>query len=251
MDTTVKTHDMTNSDTGAGPAVEGLQPFLHDACVTLYAPSFAISHADGQIDGAADGFYHGDSRALARLTVAADGVAIAPVRGAFEGADRATFRSVLRGLGEETPDPAVTLHRRRHVTPGHLEETLEVANAGRQHVHVRLIVTAGTDLAPIERVKSGHAASPVIANVTEGGLGWSRDTFAVRLTGYPRPAAVDPAAGTLAYDVELAPGSAWTAELHCDAAHEGRRPVPRAPRPTAALADTGPAPAPTGASTTG
>ncbi|MFV5994361.1 glycogen debranching N-terminal domain-containing protein [Streptomyces sp. NPDC056231] len=229
MDTTVKTHDMTNSDTGAGPAVEGLQPFLHDACVTLYAPSFAISHADGQIGGGADGFYHGDSRALARLTVAADGVAIAPVREAFEGADRAAFRSVLRGLGEETPDPAVTLHRRRHVTPGHLEETLEVANAGRQHVHVRLIVTAGTDLAPIERVKSGHAESPVIANVTESGLGWSRDDFAVRLTSCPRPAAVDPAAGTLAYDIELAPGSAWTAELHCDAAHEDGDQFPAPP----------------------
>lgn len=118
MDTTVKTHDMTNSDTGPGPSAEGLQPFLHDACVTLYAPSFAISHADGQIDGSADGFYHGDSRALARLTVAADGIAIAPVRGAFQGADRAAFRGVLRGLGEETPDPAVTLHRRRRVTPG-------------------------------------------------------------------------------------------------------------------------------------
>ncbi|WSQ40680.1 amylo-alpha-1,6-glucosidase [Streptomyces sp. NBC_01224] len=212
---------MTNSDTGVGPSAEGLQPFLHDACVTLYAPSFAISQADGQIDGAADGFYHGDSRALARLTVAADGIAIAPVRGALEGADRAAFRGVLRGLGEETPDPAVTLHRRRHVTPGRLEETLEVANAGRQQVRVRLIVTAGTDLAPIERVKSGHAQSPVFANATEGGLGWSRDTFAVRLTGYPRPAAVDPAAGTLAYDIELAPGSSWTAVLHCDAAHEG------------------------------
>lgn len=118
MDTTVKTHDKTNSETGAGPSAEGLQPFLHDACVTLYAPSFAISRADGQLDGAADGFYHGDSRALARLTVAADNIALAPVRGALEGADRAAFRSVLRGLGEDTPDPAVSLHRRRRVTPG-------------------------------------------------------------------------------------------------------------------------------------
>ncbi|WP_413752074.1 amylo-alpha-1,6-glucosidase [Streptomyces sp. R-74717] len=220
---------MTNSDTGVGPSAEGLQPFLHDACVTLYAPSFAISQADGQIDGAADGFYHGDSRALARLTVAADGIAIAPVRGALQGADRAAFRGVLRGLGEETPDPAVTLHRRRRITPGRLEETLEVANAGRQQVRVRLIVTAGTDLAPIERVKSGHAQSPVFANATEGGLGWSRHTFAVRLTGYPRPAAVDPAAGTLAYDIELAPGSSWTAELHCDAAHEDGDQFPAPP----------------------
>ncbi|MET8513679.1 glycogen debranching N-terminal domain-containing protein [Streptomyces sp. NPDC005077] len=229
MDTTVKTHDMTNSDTGPGPSAEGLQPFLHDACVTLYAPSFAISHADGQIDGSADGFYHGDSRALARLTVAADGIAIAPVRGGFEGADRAAFRGVLRGLGEETPDPAVTLHRRRCVTPGHLEETLEVANAGRQNVRLRLIVTAGTDLAPMERIKSGHAQSPVSATATESGLDWSRDTFAVRLTSSPEPATVDPTAGRLEYDIELTPRSSWIAVLHCDAAHEDGDQFPAPP----------------------
>lgn len=118
MHTTVKTHDVTTSETGAGPSVEGLQPFLHDACVTLYAPSFVISREDGRFDGAADGFYHGDSRALARLTVAAEGIALAPVGGALEGADGAAFRSVLRGLGEDTADPAVTLHRRRRVAPG-------------------------------------------------------------------------------------------------------------------------------------
>ncbi|MET7860043.1 glycogen debranching N-terminal domain-containing protein [Streptomyces sp. NPDC005318] len=229
MDTTVKTHDMTNSDTGPGPSAEGLQPFLHDACVTLHAPSFAISHADGQIDGSADGFYHGDSRALARLTVVADGIAVAPVRGAFEGADRAAFRGVLRGLGEETPDPAVTLQRRRRVTPGRLEETLEVANAGRQNVRFRLIVTAGTDLAPMERVKSGHAQSPVSATATESGLGWSQDTFVVRLTSSPEPATVDPAAGRLEYDIELAPRSSWTAVLHCDAAHEDGDQFPAPP----------------------
>ncbi|MFG2409092.1 glycogen debranching N-terminal domain-containing protein [Streptomyces brevispora] len=229
MDTTVKTHDITNSVTGGGLSAEGLQPFLHESCVTLYAPSFAISHEDGQIDGGADGFYHGDSRALARLTVAADGHAIAPVRGSFEGADRAAFRGVLRGLGEETPDPAVTLHRRRRVTPGRLEETLEVANAGRQHVRVRLIVTAATDLAPMERVKSGHAQNPVSAHVTESGLGWSGGAFSVRLTSSPRPAAVDPAAGRLAYDIELAPGSSWNAQLHCDAAHEDGDQFPAPP----------------------
>ncbi|PVE04103.1 amylo-alpha-1,6-glucosidase [Streptomyces scopuliridis] len=209
-----------NSVAAAVPSAEGLQPFLHDACVTLYAPSFAISHADGQIDGGAEGFYHADSRALARLTVEADGIAIAPVRGALDGADRAAFRGVLRGLGEETPDPAVTLHRRRRVTPGRLEETLEVSNAGRQNVSVRLIVTAATDLAAMERVKSGHTQSPVPATATADGLDWSKEAFAVRLTSTPAPAAVDPASGRLEYDIELAPGAVWTAVLHCDAAHE-------------------------------
>ncbi|MFJ9033882.1 glycogen debranching N-terminal domain-containing protein [Streptomyces sp. NPDC102274] len=209
-----------NSDAAAVRSAEGLQPFLHDACVTLYAPSFAISHADGQIDGGAEGFYHSDSRALARLTVEADGIAIAPVRGAFDGADRAAFRGVLRGLGEVTPDPAVTLHRRRRVTPGLLEETLELSNAGVRNVRVRLIVTAATDLAAMERVKTGHPQSPVPATAIAHGLGWSKEAFAVSLTSTPAPTAVDPASGRLEYDIELAPGAVWTAVLHCDAAHE-------------------------------
>ncbi|MFE4639589.1 glycogen debranching N-terminal domain-containing protein [Streptomyces sp. NPDC056730] len=209
-----------NSVAAAVPSAEGLQPFLHDACVTLYAPSFVISHADGQIGGGAEGFYHGDSRALARLTVEADGIAIAPVRGAFDGADRAAFRGVLRGLGEETPDPAVTLHRRRRVTPGRLEETLEVSNAGGQNVRLRLIVTAATDLAAMERVKTGHAQNPVPATGSADGLDWSKEAFAVRLASTPAPTAVDPASGRLEYDIELAPGAAWTAVLRCDAAHE-------------------------------
>ncbi|MFE4832735.1 glycogen debranching N-terminal domain-containing protein [Streptomyces sp. NPDC056672] len=229
MDTTVKTHDITNSVAGAAPSAEGLQPFLHDAVVTLYAPSFAVSHADGQIDGGADGFYHGDSRALARLTVAADGIAIAPVRGALDGADRAAFRGVLRGLGEDTADPAVTLHRRRAITSGRLEETLEVINAGGRNVRFRLIVTAATDLALMERVKTGDTQPAVTATASEGGLGWSRGPFAVRLVSTPKPTAVDPAAGRLEYEIELAPGAAWTAVLRCDAAHEDGDQFPAPP----------------------
>ncbi|MGW3163928.1 amylo-alpha-1,6-glucosidase [Streptomyces sp. NPDC001142] len=224
MDTTVKTQDPeipdTRSGAEGGPAPQGLQPFLHDACVTLYAPSFAISHADGQIDGPADGFYHGDSRALSRLTVAVDGTEPAPVRGTLEGADRAAFRSVLRGLGESTADPAVTLRRRRRVTPGNLEETFEADNAGGRHVRFRLVVTAGTDLAAMERVKSGHVLPPVPAGTVEDGLAWSRGTFSVRLTSRTRPTSVDPTAGRLEYEIELAPGATWTAVLHCEAAHE-------------------------------
>lgn len=219
MDTTVKTHDTKDFTDGDGSQVAGLQPFLHDAVVTLYAPSFAISRPDGQLGGGADGFYHGDSRALARLTVAADGVALAPVSGALDGADSATFRGVLRGLGEVTPDPAVTLRRSRQVAPGQLTETFELTNAGGQDVRVGLVVTATTDLAPMERVKTGRPTPPVAATAVDGGLAWEQDAFAVRLTSTAAPE-IDARAGQLRYDVELAPGAVWTAVLHCSAAHD-------------------------------
>ncbi|MFJ2648389.1 glycogen debranching N-terminal domain-containing protein [Streptomyces sp. NPDC087420] len=242
MDITVKTHDITKPVEGGGPpdgspqGPPGLQPFLHDSCVTLYAPSFAISRADGQIGGlpgagadgdasagesaGADGFYHGDTRALSRLTVEAEGVVLAPVRGGLDGAERASFRAVLRGLGQHTPDPAVTLRRRRHVTPGQLAETLDVTNAGRQDVRVRLVVTAATDLAPMERVKTGHRPAAVPATATGDGLAWSQEAFSVRLGSTPAATTADPASGRLAYDIALAPGETWSAVLRCEAAHE-------------------------------
>lgn len=247
MDSTVKTHDITNPAEGGGSAAgtprdqPGLQPFLHDAVVTLHAPSFAISRDDGQIGGppggtarsGADGFYHGDSRALSRLTVEAEGIELAAVRGTLDGADRAAFRSVLRGLGEDTPDPAVTLLRRRRVAPGLLAETVELTNAGRRHVRVRLVVTAATDLTPMERVKSG-ARPPAVPAVPSGtGLVWSQGPLAVRLSSTPAPAVSDAASGRLTYDLALAPGEVWSAELRCEASHEEGDQFPAPPAGTA------------------
>ncbi|WP_406469519.1 hypothetical protein OH738_23300 [Streptomyces hirsutus] len=108
-------HPTANAPAAAS-ASEGLLPFLHDAVLTLCAPSLAISRADGQLDGGAAGFYHGDRRASAQLTVATEGITLAPVDGGLRGANRAEFRSLLRGLDEVAVDPALALHRRRTVT---------------------------------------------------------------------------------------------------------------------------------------
>lgn len=222
MDTTVKAQDTNGSVTVPTPVAQNLQPFLHDAVVTLYAPSFVISRADGQLDGGANGFYHGDSRALSRLTVTTGPIPLAPVGGGLRGADRAEFRAILRGLGEVTSDPAVALHRRRTVASGRLEESFDVSNAGTQRVSFRLTITAATDLALMERVKSGRVLDPVPARAEDAGgsgLAWSRDEFAVRLVSEPAPDALDAPEGRLSYDVELDPGTSWTVTLRCTAGY--------------------------------
>ncbi|MFD4608024.1 glycogen debranching N-terminal domain-containing protein [Streptomyces sp. NPDC058451] len=220
MDSTVKTLDANGSVTPPPAVTEGLQPFLHDAVVTLYAPSFVISRADGAFDGGADGFFHGDRRALSRLTVTAEGIPLAPVGHGLRGADRADFRSILRGLGEVTADPAVALHRRRTTTAGGLEEVLDVTNAGTQSVRFRLTVTAGTDLATMEQVKSGRPAQAASGQAAgTGELSWASDGFAVRLAGDPAPDTLDVTAGRLSYDIALDPGASWTVTLRCTAAH--------------------------------
>ncbi|MEU0246064.1 glycogen debranching N-terminal domain-containing protein [Streptomyces sp. NPDC006235] len=222
MDTTVKTQDTNGSVTAPSSATGGLQPFLHDAVVTLHAPSLVISREDGQLSGGADGFYHGDRRALSRLTVTAEGIALAPVQGGLRGADRAGFRAVLRGLGEVTPDPAVALHRRRSTSDGRFEEVFEVTNAGGEHARLRLTVSAGTDLATMEQVKSGHViaeASPQVADGDTVGLAWSTDDFTVRLAAEPAPDALQVPTGELSYDIDLKPGTSWTATLTCTATY--------------------------------
>ncbi|GGI95036.1 amylo-alpha-1,6-glucosidase [Streptomyces brasiliensis] len=230
MDSTVKTQDTSDPVTAAAHAPAGLQPFLHDAVVTLHAPSLVLSRPDGQFAGGADGFFHGDVRALSRLTVTVDGVALAPVWGGPRGADRADFRAILRGLGETTADPAVALHRRRTVAPGRLTEDVEITNAGIRRVAFRLAVTAGTDLAPMESVKTGDRPDPLPARSADGAaLTWSRDGVTVRLAADPAPDEVDVASGGLSYDVELEPGAAWTATLRCTAAHVDGDQFPAAP----------------------
>ena len=222
MDTTVKPQDTDGPVTDSPSTTGGLQPFLHDAIVTLHAPSLVISRADGQLSGGADGFYHGDRRALSRLTVTAEGIALAPVQGGLRGADRAGFRAVLRGLGEVTADPAVALHRHRGTADGRLEEVFEVTNAGGEHVRLRLTVSAGTDLATMEQVKSGHVTEEAPPRAADGdavALTWSTTDFAVRLTAKPTPDALQVSTGELSYDIDLEPGTSWRATLTCTAAY--------------------------------
>ncbi|MER6617748.1 amylo-alpha-1,6-glucosidase [Streptomyces xantholiticus] len=222
MDTTVKTHDTNGSVTAHPTTTAGLQPFLHDAVVTLYAPSLVISRADGQLSGGADGFYHGDRRVLSRLTVAAEGIALAPVQRGLRGADCADFRAILRGLGETTPDPAVALHRRRCTAAGRLEEIFEVTNAGTEHVSLRLTVSAATDLATMEQVKSGQALDavpPQVADADDIDLSWTGDDFTVSLVSEPPPDTLQAQTGRLSYDIDLQPGASWNVTLSCTAAY--------------------------------
>lgn len=232
MDTTVKPQDTNGSVTASPSATGGLQPFLHDAVVTLHAPSLVISRADGQLSTGADGFYHGDRRALSRLTVTAEGIALVPVHGGLRGADRAGFQAILRGLGEVTPDPAVALHRRRRTADGRLEEVFEVTNSGSEHVRFRLTVRGGTDLATMEQVKSGQAVEEAPPEVPDGetiALSWSADDFEVRLAAEPAPDALKVTAGELSYDIDLKPATSWSVTFTCTAGYVDGDQFPAAP----------------------
>lgn len=199
----------------ADVVTEGLQPFLHDVCTTLYAPSLVLSRPAGDIAGGPDGFFHGDRRLLSTLSVRVEDVPVLPVSNTLAAADRTAFRAVLRGVGEHTADPAVTLHRVRSLEPGVLREELEIANAGVRDIRVEVVVSAGTDLASMHDVKSGHRVPALPAVVEDGALLWRRDEVAVRLgasAGSPR---IDADAGEFRFEVALAARTSWRTTLEC------------------------------------
>ena len=190
-----------------------LQPFLHDRCIVIHAPSLVVSAQDGQIAGPADGFYHEDLRALSRLVISARGIRLVPIGWERDGGSASCFRGVLRGLGEHTADPAVTLERRRRAGPSRFDERLIIANHGRQTVRLRLQVEAAADFAPISDVKSGRGAAAVTAMRCPGGLDWQYGGSVVSIRMRPDPDMVDAPAGGLGADITLPPGGVWEATL--------------------------------------
>ncbi len=215
---------------GGGTGTAGLQPFLHDACVALYAPSLALSRPDGDLAGGADGFFHGDRRLLSRLEIRAEGVPLVPVAAAARAADEAGFRSVLRGLGEHTADPAVTLHRARRVAPGVLREELRLCNAGIGEVTVFLVVRAAADLSTMTEVKAGRPRPARPATASGGGLAWSAPGVTVRLLPHGPAPEADAAAGELRYRVALGPGRSWSTALECTVEEDAPDQFPAVPR---------------------
>ncbi|WP_371515464.1 glycogen debranching N-terminal domain-containing protein [Kitasatospora sp. NBC_01300] len=196
-----------------------LQPFLHDAQLSVAAPSFCASRPDGRIGEGADGFYHGDRRILSRLEAGVAGIPNAPVATAHGEDGRTTFVTVLRGLAELTPDPAVTLERRRELHPGRLVERYTVRNAGDLTARLRLDLRAESDFAAMDSVKAGRATQALTPTAGPNGLRWSEGPLSAALTVEPAPDHLAADTGTLGFDLELAPGQSWQAVLECTAEH--------------------------------
>ncbi|WP_308012085.1 amylo-alpha-1,6-glucosidase [Actinacidiphila acidipaludis] len=231
MEATVKAH----GDFAGGQSVPGLQPFLHDAHLSLAAPSLCASGPDGALRGGADGFYHGDRRVLSRLEAAVEAVPVVPIGAATGPEGDVVFRAVLRGLAEQTPDPAVVLERSRAVSPGRLTERYTVRNAGGRTARLRLSLSAASDLATMEQVKSGRPAAPVSPRTGPGEARWSDGAISGTLTLNPGPdeqLTGPDGTVTMAYLIEVPPGTTWHAELRCDAEHRDGDLFPAPPKAT-------------------
>ncbi|MFE7156721.1 glycogen debranching N-terminal domain-containing protein [Streptomyces sp. NPDC057636] len=202
----------------------GGQPFVHDAVLVLSAPSFVASRPDGDLAAPVDGFYHGDRRFLRSLRITVDGGRPAPTNSVLQSADRATFDAVLRGTAQQTADPAVTLLRDRTVAPGRFTETMSLTSHGSLHARSTVTVTAESDFAAMDAVKSGATTAPCEPRGEDGRLTWSAHDARMTLTARTDDTAARTGVsvlgprGAFTFEVCLAPGESWTCALEGRAA---------------------------------
>ncbi len=167
------------------PAAVGLQPQLHDLVTCLAAPCVVLSGRDGQIrPGGAQGAFVADVRAVSRAVVALDGDEGDIVSASSRGPGGAEFISVIRSLGDRSPDPTVWLRRRRTAEVAGMLEELTVVNSSAEQVRTVVSVQLASDLADMDQVKSGRTSSPVPASRTADGVRYGTGELTVQL-GFP------------------------------------------------------------------
>ncbi|NJC72678.1 amylo-alpha-1,6-glucosidase [Planosporangium thailandense] len=189
------------------------QPYLHEHVTCLCAPVLWTSPRHGDLHGGVDGLFIADRRVLSRLRVTVNGEPPTPISTGSMPPSDARFLAVARSLDGPRPDPAVTCERWRRVDADSGVETIRIDNRSGAAIVAEIAVYAGTDLAPMGRVKAGEQATLLPASEVDSGLGWTADDGThARLTASPPPK-VDARGGRLRWRVEVPAGESWTAEL--------------------------------------
>lgn len=115
---------------------------------------------------------------------------------------------------------------RASAAPAEVFEEITVVNHGLRACSLRIALAAGCDLADISAVRAAAPPAGLPAAAAADGLVWGGDAAAaggsgptgpVRLMCDPAPDGVDAAAGTVWWQVELAPGGSWRQRLSLDA----------------------------------
>ncbi len=188
-----------------------MQPTLHDKRIVLVAPTQVITGRDGWILNDAEGVYHADVRAISHLSLAMD-ARIDCIATHIETARTLAQRFIVRGVGEEGPDPELILTRTLRVRPGTVEDEYSFNNVGSQHLSFHVGVNIGSDLARMDSVKTGRnteVIAPVIEETAdEQILTWEDEALRVRaivpaLAGAPRRMEIEPG-GTASLKVDIA-----------------------------------------------
>ncbi len=184
---------------------------LHELVTCLAAPCVVLSGPDGHIrqDGA-QGAFVADVRVLSEAIVTFDGLEGSLVATAPQGAGTAEFVSVVRSLGDRTPDPTVWLRRKRFAAVNGLAEEFTVVNRSSSPVTTTLGLTIAADLVEIERVKAGLSSRAQRPIRSATGLRFGDEQVVVNLAFPGARLDLDAAGATATWPLVVGPRSEIT-----------------------------------------
>lgn len=181
------------------------QPFVHHVVTTLHGPSVTLSRRDGQIDGTgAQGFYLGDRRMIASLTVRLFGREPDVVRSDHHHDGTLVVHAVARNGLEPTPDPTLLMVRTRRQHPRGFTDEVAVHNLGPAPRQVQAGIDATADFAPSTSVKRGVSVALVEPDVAGDPIAFRRGAAHVRITA-TGPGEVSRRGPSLRWDVHVPP----------------------------------------------
>ncbi|HEY1531464.1 MAG TPA: glycogen debranching N-terminal domain-containing protein [Galbitalea sp.] len=159
-----------------------LQPLLSDETVILLAPTQCWSDASGAMGARPiHGAYLSDTRILSSQSIRFDGREAEVIAARPHGSNRVDFEGVLRQFDGGTADPRVRSRETRTVTPTGLDETVTVSSGLAYGIRVEVRVELGSDLARMDDIKAGLAATPIAMRREARGATWGAEGVTVTL----------------------------------------------------------------------
>ena len=193
-----------------------LPPALHDLVPLVAAPACVLAAADGQVGssaGGVTGWFVDDVRLLSRLVLIVDQAPLEVVGADLELTTEHAFTYVVRGLGDDHPDPTVLLERHRRLEPHRLEETVVVSSTAHATVRLNVRLEVATDLLPMAVVRRGGSAGSVSATQVASGLRFEDGDLVVEV-GTEGDQAVTVDGRGLSWELLLDPGERVVLGLH-------------------------------------
>ena len=219
---TMTPHDPHDAALPFGPAartdiVGGMQPFLHDLVSLVCAPALLLSRSDGAMTGhGAEGFFVNDRRVLTTMRWTIDDTHLSSISSQMLGADATRHVAVVRGAGDDGPDPTVIAVQRLQLTACALTASMTITSRARTTVSLSVHLHVGADFADIAMVKQGAPVSPVAASPTATGFRFvGRHDMTTEIVCEPPPPEHDASSGLMTWTVTLLPGESATIAMHC------------------------------------
>jgi glycogen debranching enzyme len=194
------------------------QPWISDLSIGVRGNSTALGARSGDIGDGAEGVYVDDRRLLSRLQLRVDGGDLVPVVASARGAVTSSL-TVARHLGDDGPDPTVSLRRTRTIeSTGMLEEIVVESRAG-EPVVAALELRLESDGAELHDVKGGRVRAParVPSRIAGSTVTWAdgRHELDVELSPAPSDLTHHDGLVTARWSVEVASGSSATVAVRC------------------------------------